>query len=144
MGFLVEDRLPPAYESEASLLVGPVSGDRDTLEAAGQQARTYAGVARTATIVTGAAQRVGLSAESLRSKLESVTASNITRILNIRARDSEALSRIFRQIDALEKTPVQVTRYTRYDEATRPLILLGLGALALELLVGSTLVVRVP
>ena len=61
-----------------------------------------------------------------------------------RARDSEALSRIFRQIDALEKTPVTVTRYTRYDEATRPLILLGLGALALELLIGSTLVVRVP
>ncbi len=38
-----------------------------------------------------------------------------------RAKDSEALSRIFRQIDALEKTPIQVTRYTRYDEATRPL-----------------------
>jgi capsular polysaccharide biosynthesis protein len=89
MGFLVEDRLPPAYESEASLLVGPVSADRDVLEAAGQQARTYAGVARTATIVTGAAQRVGLSPQSLRSKLESVTASNITRILTIRARDSD-------------------------------------------------------
>ena len=61
-----------------------------------------------------------------------------------RARDSEALSRIFRQIDALEKTPIQVTRYTRYDEATRPLIALGLCALALELLIGGTLVVRVP
>ncbi|HEX6614982.1 MAG TPA: VWA domain-containing protein [Gemmatimonadales bacterium] len=61
-----------------------------------------------------------------------------------RARDSEALSRIFRQIDQLEKTPVQVTRYTRYDEATKPLVLLGLGALALELLLGATLVVRVP
>jgi polysaccharide biosynthesis transport protein len=89
MGFLVEDRLPPAYESEASLLVGPVSGDRDVLEAAGQQARTYAGVARTATIVTGAAQRVGLSPQSLRSKLEDVTASNITRLLTIRVRDSD-------------------------------------------------------
>jgi hypothetical protein len=44
----------------------------------------------------------------------------------------------------MEKTPVLVTRYTRYEEATRPLILLGLGALALELLLGSTLVVRVP
>jgi len=54
------------------------------------------------------------------------------------------LSRIFRQIDALEKTPMQVTRYTRYDETTRPLILLGLTALALELLLSSTLVVRVP
>jgi Ca-activated chloride channel family protein len=61
-----------------------------------------------------------------------------------RAKDSEALSRIFRQIDALEKTPIQVTRYIRYDETTRPLILLGLGALALELLIGTTLVVRVP
>lgn len=61
-----------------------------------------------------------------------------------RARDSEALSRIFRQIDQLEKSPIQVTRYTKYEEATRPLLLLGLGALALELLLGSTLVVRVP
>jgi Ca-activated chloride channel family protein len=61
-----------------------------------------------------------------------------------RAKDSEALSRIFRQIDVLEKTPIQVTRYTRYDETTRPLILLGLGALALELLIATTLVVRVP
>jgi Ca-activated chloride channel homolog len=61
-----------------------------------------------------------------------------------RAKDSEALSRIFRQIDELEKTPVQVTRYARYDERTRPLLLLGLGALALELVLGATLVVRVP
>jgi Ca-activated chloride channel family protein len=61
-----------------------------------------------------------------------------------RAKDSEALSRIFRQIDALEKTPIHVTRYTRYDETTRPLILLGLATLALELLIGTTLVVRVP
>ncbi|HZB84954.1 MAG TPA: hypothetical protein VE289_00185 [Gaiellaceae bacterium] len=89
MGFLVEDRLPPAYESEASLLVGPVSGDREVLEAAGQQARTYAGIARTATIVTGAAELVGISPQSLRSKLEDVTASNITRLLTIRARDSD-------------------------------------------------------
>jgi Ca-activated chloride channel homolog len=61
-----------------------------------------------------------------------------------RAKDTEALSRIFRQIDALEKTPIQVTRYTRYDETTRPLILLGLAALGIELLIGTTLVVRVP
>lgn len=61
-----------------------------------------------------------------------------------RAKDSEALSRIFRQIDVLEKTPIQVTRYIRYDETTRPLILLGLSALALELLIATTLVVRVP
>jgi Ca-activated chloride channel homolog len=61
-----------------------------------------------------------------------------------RAKDSEALSRIFHQIDALEKTPIQITRYTRYDETTRPLILLGLASLGIELLLASTLVVRVP
>jgi Ca-activated chloride channel family protein len=36
-----------------------------------------------------------------------------------RAKDTEALSRIFREIDGLERTPVHVTRYTRYDEVTR-------------------------
>ena len=33
-----------------------------------------------------------------------------------------------RKIDELEKTPIQVTRYARYDESTRPLILVGLVA----------------
>jgi Ca-activated chloride channel family protein len=61
-----------------------------------------------------------------------------------RAKDSEALSRIFHQIDRLEKTPVSVTRYTRFDEATRPFVLAGLLALALELLLNATLVVRIP
>ena len=61
-----------------------------------------------------------------------------------RAKDSEALSRIFHQIDQLEKTPISVTRYTRYDEAIRPFVLLGLLALGLELLLNATLVVRVP
>ncbi|HEU4697979.1 MAG TPA: VWA domain-containing protein [Gemmatimonadales bacterium] len=61
-----------------------------------------------------------------------------------RAKDAQALSRIFQQIDALEKTPVRVTRYARYDESVRPLAALGLAALALELLLAATLVVRVP
>jgi Ca-activated chloride channel family protein len=61
-----------------------------------------------------------------------------------RAKDSEALSRIFKQIDGLEKTPIHVTRYVRYDEIPKPFILLGLGALGLELLLSATLVVRVP
>lgn len=61
-----------------------------------------------------------------------------------RAKDSEALSRIFQQIDRLEKTPVSVTRYVRYDEETRPFVVVGLVALALELLLGATLVVRIP
>ena len=61
-----------------------------------------------------------------------------------RAKDSEALSRIFKQIDGLEKTPIHVTRYVKYDEIAKPLVLLGLLALALELLLNATLVVRTP
>ncbi len=61
-----------------------------------------------------------------------------------RAKDSEALNRIFRQIDGLEKTPIHVTRYVKYDEIGKPLVLLGLLALGLELLLSATLVVRVP
>jgi Ca-activated chloride channel family protein len=61
-----------------------------------------------------------------------------------RAKDSEALSRIFRQIDALEKTPIQVTRYEKYDELTPPLVLAGLIALLVELGIGATAGLRVP
>lgn len=61
-----------------------------------------------------------------------------------RAKDSQALSRIFQQIDQLEKSPTVMTRYTRFDEATRPFILLGLLSLGLEMLLNATLVVRVP
>ncbi len=61
-----------------------------------------------------------------------------------RATDPEALNRIFRQIDRLEKTPVIVTRYTEFDEAYRVPLLLGVAALALELLMAATVVVRVP
>ncbi|MGD8727448.1 MAG: VWA domain-containing protein [Gemmatimonadales bacterium] len=61
-----------------------------------------------------------------------------------RATDPEALNRIFRQIDQLEKTPVITTRYTQFDEAVQLPILVGLGALALELLLAATVIVRVP
>lgn len=61
-----------------------------------------------------------------------------------RATDAEALSRIFQQIDQLEKTPVEVTRYTQFDEEYVLPLIVGLIALALELVIGSTVVVRVP
>jgi Ca-activated chloride channel family protein len=61
-----------------------------------------------------------------------------------RAKDSEALARIFQQIDGLEKTPIQVTRYVKYDEIAKPLVLAGMLLLGLELLLGATLVVRTP
>jgi Ca-activated chloride channel family protein len=61
-----------------------------------------------------------------------------------RAKDSEALSRIFQQIDQLEKTPIHVTSYTSFEEMVRPFILAGLVTLALELMLTATVAVRVP
>lgn len=61
-----------------------------------------------------------------------------------RAKDAEALSRIFRQINELERTPIETVRYSRNDELARPFLLAGLAILALELALGATVVVRVP
>jgi Ca-activated chloride channel family protein len=61
-----------------------------------------------------------------------------------RATDAEALARIFQQIDQLEKTEVEVTRFTEYEESYRPLVIAGLVALLVELVLGSTIAVRVP
>jgi polysaccharide biosynthesis transport protein len=90
MGYLVAERLPSTYESEAILLVGPVSADRETQQGAGSQARTYAGLAETAAIVQGAAADVGLSPSSVKSKVD-VTSSDITRLITVRARDGNAV-----------------------------------------------------
>ena len=91
MGFLVANRLPAAYEAEARLLVGPLSADKDTLSAAGAQARTYAALATTTPMLAATARRSGLgsSAAAVRSKVRDVTASDITRLISIRVRDRE-------------------------------------------------------
>jgi capsular polysaccharide biosynthesis protein len=91
MGFLVANRLPAAYEAEARLLVGPLSADKDTLSAAGAQARTYAALATTTPMLGATARLSGLgsSAAAVRSKVRDVTASDITRLISIRVRDRE-------------------------------------------------------
>ncbi len=61
-----------------------------------------------------------------------------------RATDSETLSRVFEQINELERTAQSDRLRSDRDETTRPFLLAGIGLLALELLLGATLVVRVP
>jgi Ca-activated chloride channel homolog len=48
-----------------------------------------------------------------------------------KATDRGSLQRIFREIDQLEKTPLQVKRYVRYRETFPPLVWAGLGLLLL-------------
>lgn len=61
-----------------------------------------------------------------------------------RAKDAEALARIFRQIDRLERSRVDVVRYVRQDERTGPFFAGALLCLVLELVLSGSLVVRVP
>jgi len=61
-----------------------------------------------------------------------------------RAIDSQSLRQVFDDINRLEKSTVQQVIYRRFDEWYRWPLGLGLLALALELLVSATLVIRVP
>ena len=61
-----------------------------------------------------------------------------------RATDQESLQRIFREIDRLEKTPLQVKRYVRYREASPPLVWAGLGFLLLPVAAAGSKVTAEP
>lgn len=59
-----------------------------------------------------------------------------------RAKDSDALSRIFTQIDRLERSEIETIRYRSADESPRPVLLFALTMLAAELLAAATVARR--
>ena len=61
-----------------------------------------------------------------------------------RATDKEVLAAIYRQIDKLEKTDVDVVQRTRFEERFIPLILAALALLALEAILRYTLLRTFP
>jgi len=69
---------------------------------------------------------------------------NLTGGRYFRAKDSDALSRIFGQIDQMEKSQVEMIQYRSAEESTRPFLAIGVAALALELLCAATVAVRAP
>jgi capsular polysaccharide biosynthesis protein len=165
MGFLVASRLPVTYEAEARLLVGPLSGDRDILDAAGAQARTYAALATTKPFLGAAARSVGLgTSTNIRGKIHDVTASDVTRLISIRTRDgvperaaavANALAQTLVQRASASTPEGQITLVDRASVSQSPVgpstslivpltALVGLlGALGIAVLVDSlTTVVR--
>ena len=84
-GYLVASTIPPTYESQAKVLVGPLNTDTDTLRASGLLVQTYAQYVTTREVLASTIQELGLDitpadlAESTR-----VTANDVTRILTIR------------------------------------------------------------
>jgi Ca-activated chloride channel family protein len=61
-----------------------------------------------------------------------------------RATDAEALDRIFREIDALEKTTVETREWVNYSEFGSFLALPALALLLLETVLGATVLRRLP
>jgi Ca-activated chloride channel family protein len=61
-----------------------------------------------------------------------------------RATDRESLEEIFREIDELETTDIEVEHFTRYGELFHVPLGLGLGLIVLELVMAHTVWRRIP
>ncbi|MDE5807461.1 MAG: aerotolerance regulator BatA, partial [Muribaculaceae bacterium] len=61
-----------------------------------------------------------------------------------RATDSKMLADIFAEIDSLEKTTLDVSKFTYTEEDFMPWILLALCAISLRLLLRYTVLRRIP
>ena len=83
--FVVVREQTPTYEAETQLLVGPFSGDFDTLEASRQLAVTYADLVTSSRLRAATAHELGIG--KLPASDVSAAANDITRLLTIRARN---------------------------------------------------------
>ena len=61
-----------------------------------------------------------------------------------RAKDKEGLQNIYRQIDQLEKSKIEITSYKRHEELFLPFVLAALGLFFLEILLRFTILKRFP
>ena len=60
------------------------------------------------------------------------------------ADDAEALKAVYQEIDELEKSEIESTRYVDYREYFPPFALAGLGLLGLEVVLAGTWFRRIP
>ena len=88
-GLLVASRITPTYEAQAQLLVGPINTDSDTLRASGLLVQTYAQLAISSEPLKSTAQELGVADPVKLGQAVRATANDTTRILTIRAQDSD-------------------------------------------------------
>lgn len=89
----------------------------------------------------------GFSTTTMETKIDEVSLKNIASQTNgkyFRATDSKTLNRIFDEIDSLEKTTLDVSRFTHTEEDFMPWILLAICAFSLQLLLRYTVLRRIP
>jgi capsular polysaccharide biosynthesis protein len=136
--FVVAVTTTKTYEAEAKLLVGPVSGDYPTLQAAGALGRTYAELAHSRRVVESAARQAGVKLTQKQVE-EAVSASSndVTRIVDLRARhqDPEAAAKltgaVARQLMTL-RAKAPITSVDPVDAIMRDPGLTALGAADLK------------
>jgi uncharacterized protein involved in exopolysaccharide biosynthesis len=88
--WIVASSATKTYEAEAKLLVGPVSGDYPTLQAAGALGRTYAELAHSRRVVAAAARNADIKLTSRQvEKAVSASSNDVTRIVEVRARHQD-------------------------------------------------------
>jgi polysaccharide biosynthesis transport protein len=89
-GYLVASMMPPTYESQVELLVGPMNTDLETLRASGQLAGTYADVITSQPVLGATIAELGVTTPPA-ELLETVkaTSNETTRLLTITVRDGD-------------------------------------------------------
>lgn len=89
----------------------------------------------------------GFSTTTMETKIDESTLKNMSDLTKgkyFRATDSKTLANIFAEIDSLEKTELDVEKYTQTDENFMPWLGLALLALTLSYLMRYTVLRRVP
>jgi capsular polysaccharide biosynthesis protein/Mrp family chromosome partitioning ATPase len=155
-GYLISSGIPPTYEGEAKLLVGPVVGTSDVLRAAASISNTYSELATSKPVLDKVLARVGLPAGTL---IEARALPNeTTRILDLRAqhgnpRTAAALANAMAaELIALQPSGIQLPegQLTVVDSAQPPVVpiapqptLIALVSAATGLLAAGVLVMVV-
>lgn len=87
---IVASRMQPTYVAQARLLVGPINGDKDTLLASGQLARTYAELATSRPVLQSVIKSSGVPTSVERLTEEVTTTSNdVNRLVTISVEETE-------------------------------------------------------
>ena len=90
----------------------------------------------------GGRRRINPSADLDESTLTQIA--DLTGGRYFRATDTEALREIYQQIDAMEKTEVEVKEYTEYNELFLWFLLPALFLLLLEIGLANTRFMKIP
>lgn len=89
----------------------------------------------------------GFSTTQMEAKIDEESLRSIAQVTGgkfFRATDERMLQKVFDEIDTLEKTAIDVDRFTQTEENFMPWVWIALGSFALSLLLRYTLLRRIP